>query len=171
MKNTRTSFVLSLLVALASLVAVVSTMTHLEEWGWIESFVMLAFAVFALLIGLAAVWASLEDPPSDEHEEEGEPTDETPLCTTCLTPVRPLTHYCPNCGETVGEYTRYIPFVDIPFRYNFFGRVWAKAIRTPGVRLHTRVGHLLLLIALAPEMFIGLPFLLWRRARRKASNP
>jgi len=62
-----------------------------------------------------------------EHCEELNREHSQPLCIQCLTPFKePLQHYCSKCGSTVGNYTRYIPFVDIPFHVEFSAKVWEK---------------------------------------------
>jgi len=92
-----------------------------------------------------------------------EETD-TPLCTRCLRPVRPHDHYCEKCGEAVGRYTTYLPFVDIKFQADFVGEWWRWAwARDTGI--FKRVGSILLFVVLAPFLLIGLPFIRWTRRR------
>ena len=99
----------------------------------------------------AAVDLSL---PTSEFDIEGEP-----ICTACCVPVDPHEYYCPNCGETSGMYTPYIPYVNIWFQYQFFGRVWQQAWGPDGGSLPRRL-MLLFFIGLfaGPMILIGLPF-------------
>ena len=45
-------------------------------------------------------------------EEEGDTEDENAkaACPGCLEVFPPDAHYCPKCGYTVGQYTKYLPF-------------------------------------------------------------
>lgn len=65
--------------------------------------------------------------------------DATPLCTRCLEPFDPLQHYCRSCGNTVGQYTAMIPFVDIPFMYSGVDLLWTRMWNRPGRSAASRV--------------------------------
>ena len=87
-----------------------------------------------------------------------------PLCSCCLEPVDPLEHDCPRCGEAVGTYTPYIPFVNIRFRYNFLGRVWKRVWEEGDHPLHERCACFLFLVVVSPSLvLIGLPFVFFGR--------
>ena len=62
-----------------------------------------------------------------------------PLCLQCLAPSDPLQHYCEECGEAVGLFTPYIPFVNIRFNYSVFGRLWKTLWYDPSARWGTRL--------------------------------
>ncbi len=49
--------------------------------------------------------------------------DATPVCSHCFETVSPLDHYCQHCGEAVGQWTPYIPWVLIPYWARFFERL------------------------------------------------
>ena len=65
--------------------------------------------------------------PENQPEEE-----EVKVCVNCLEPiVDEKIHYCPKCGNVVGDYTRYIPFVNIQFNYSIFGTLFKKLKKRP----------------------------------------
>ncbi|MDY7109352.1 MAG: hypothetical protein SYC29_12020 [Planctomycetota bacterium] len=91
-------------------------------------------------------------------------SDGTPLCPGCLTPVDPLQHYCHRCGTAVGQFTPYIPFVNIPFTISLFDRLWTRLWfprwESPGRRALYGVA-LLLSSLLWPVLFILLVGVPW----------
>ena len=99
----------------------------------------------------------------------GEPGegDGQPLCSRCLTPFEPGEHYCRKCGTAVGQLTPYIPFVNIRFNYGAFGGVWEKLWRRGQAGIFTKALCLMLIVVFAPIMFVGLPFRLWGKRRRR----
>ena len=98
-------------------------------------------------------------------ESEGEP--EQPLCSRCLTPYDPLQHYCEECGEAVGLFTPYIPFVNIRFNYSIFGRLWQTLWYDPSAGWVTRLGYFLLIVLIVPVMFLALPFVIIAKRRNR----
>lgn len=66
----------------------------------------------------------------DENENSvrtGQDQDEEiPICPHCFTPYHETEHYCKECGEAVGQFTPYVPFVNIPFNYAIFRKIWRK---------------------------------------------
>jgi predicted amidophosphoribosyltransferase len=49
------------------------------------------------------------------------------ICVNCATPiVDKKQHYCPKCGNVIGEYTRYLPYENIRFNYSIFGTIVNK---------------------------------------------
>ena len=100
-----------------------------------------------------------------QNESLKEPK-EIPLCLKCARPVAPLSHYCPNCGETTGQLTPYIPFVNLRMQVNFWvqswHQVWSGRISWPG-----RVFRLLMIILLFPLMILAMPFMLWEKLKAK----
>ena len=90
-----------------------------------------------------------------------------PLCFQCLTPVEALQHYCSNCGGTVGNYTRYIPFVNIPFQVEFYANVWRKFWRSDDSILLKFFLFPIVISIWGPLFFIGLPFELWRKYKHE----
>ncbi|MHC4958546.1 MAG: hypothetical protein ACYTGN_09225 [Planctomycetota bacterium] len=98
---------------------------------------------------------------------------DVPLCTRCLRPVRKSDHYC-ECGEAVGQFTTYLPFVDIPFQADFLGGIWRWTWR-PGRNWIARALSIVSLgLIAAPLIVFGLPYLLWvklRGPRRSSRDP
>jgi hypothetical protein len=88
------------------------------------------------------------------------------LCPRCLTPFHPLEHYCRKCGEAVGQYTPYIPFVNIPFNMSIYGAMW-KRLWSRRSSLCAKAFYVFLILAFAPIMFVGLPFVIAEKLRKK----
>lgn len=82
--------------------------------------------VLAIVIPLAIWKIKKMDVPPDPWEGERMDMDDDDLgvCVNCAAPIRDAKqHYCPKCGNVTGEYTRYIPFVNIKFNYSIFGTI------------------------------------------------
>ena len=95
------------------------------------------------------------DPWDAEVTPEELATTGTPVCVNCLRPVdNPNQHYCPLCGNVTGEYTRYIPFVNIPFNYSIFATLWHK-LRLPQTPLATRIAVVTLFLLFLLEYVFG----------------
>ena len=116
-----------------------------------------------------------------EESEDSEPVeaplapDATPACPHCLAPISPLDYYCNQCGGTVGQLTGLIPFVNIRFQTNFYGKLWRKVCYDEGVGTPMRAFCLLWIMFFAPALFLGLPFMLWdairAQRRRQTAQP
>jgi hypothetical protein len=118
--------------------------------------------------------SSVQPPSADDSTllpAAATPPEEVPLCLHCLEPVHPLDYYCPHCGEAVGCFTPYIPFVNIPFEISFFARLWRKLWRPVHTPIGTRALWAVLIVLLAPAMLLGLPFALHRRSRPRTLTP
>ena len=85
----------------------------------------------------------------------------------CKPPSPPHRYYCEHCGAAVGQFTPYIPYIDIPFFADFYGRLWRRVWFERGVSLASRALGLLIILLAAPVMLIGLPFAIARRGRRR----
>lgn len=92
--------------------------------------------------------------------------EEVPVCLQCLTPYSPLEHYCPVCGQVVGKFTPYIPFVNIPWTCDFWGKLWKRTWFESGRTRADRVFNVLLMIMFAPILLVGIPFALLAKVRR-----
>ena len=108
--------------------------------------------------------------PSQADPPAGPPGDEVPLCTRCLSPHSPSEYYCPKCGAAVGQFTAYIPFVDISFLANFYARLWERVWYERDVAIYNRAASLMLIVCLAPVMLVGLPFALLKRRRSQQNE-
>lgn len=94
--------------------------------------------------------------------------DSLPLCIHCLTPFKPpLQHYCSNCGSVVGDYTRYIPFVNIPFEVEFSVNVYKKFWDSDTPIIVKLALFPLVISFWGAVFFIGLPFELWKKYKKK----
>jgi len=133
--------------------------------------------VVALVAGVyCVVWLIRRMPvPPDPWESEMSPEElddvDTPVCVRCLEPVAsPGQHYCPACGNVTGEFTRYVPFVSIPFNYSLFSTLWAR-IRNPHASPAARAFAFAVILLIAPGMLlVGLPVLLVGKLRGKRSD-
>ncbi len=67
-------------------------------------------------------------PPDPWDGEEIDIDENDPgICVNCATPIKDKRqHYCPKCGNVTGQFTRYIPFVNIQFNYSIFGTILKK---------------------------------------------
>ena len=101
------------------------------------------------------------------HVELAEAHEEwVPVCLECLTPVHPLQHLCHRCGQTVGQLTPYDPFLGIRFNYGPFSVIWRRTWYSRRSRVE-RCFYFLVILNFAPIMLlIGVPIVLWRKARR-----
>jgi len=92
----------------------------------------------------------------------------TPVCPHCLAPISAQDYYCKACGESVGQLTGIIPFVNIRFQANFLGRIWRTAWYDKEAGLGYRIFCMLLFFFIAaPIAVIGLPFVLWEKLRNR----
>ena len=89
-----------------------------------------------------------------------------PVCLGCLAPADPARHYCKSCGHDIGQFTTYLPYVDIPWMAAGFGAVWRRVWSSEQSRWYARLGCILFIIMFAPVMLVGAPFV-WL-ARRKS---
>jgi hypothetical protein len=91
---------------------------------------------------------------------------EIPLCLRCMQPVDPLAHYCPNCGQAVGQLTPYIPYVNIPWETRIWGQMWEQ-VWSKKTSLAGRLVRLLMIVWNVPVMLLGLIPILWHRFKRE----
>jgi hypothetical protein len=136
-----------------------------------ESLAIKLIAVTAATIYLVRwfrQWLQRSPVASDPWEGKIRPEEvdaATPVCLNCLTPVAPHQHYCPVCNNVTGEFTRYLPFVNIPFNYSIFQTLWRK-LRSPDTTNGTWLLAFIVILLLAPIMLIiGGP--LWVLGRKK----
>ena len=112
-----------------------------------------------------------EEPNDSEPDETMLAADATPCCPHCLAQISPLEDYGSHCGEAVGQLTGVIPFVNIRFQTNFYGKLWRKLWYHEGVGMLTRAICLLCIMLLAPVMFLGLPVVIWDAIRDPQTTP
>ena len=106
----------------------------------------------------------METPPeeSDVIKDDGEAI---PVCIKCFKPVNHLANYCPNCGEATGNLTQYLPFVNIQWQADFWGKAW-RQIWSPDISIAGRLLRFSMIVWLVPILLIGLLF----KLRHKAVN-
>ena len=83
--------------------------------------------------------------------------DGSPVCLRCMRPVDPVGYYCPYCEEASGQFTQYIPFVNIRWQVDVWGRIW-RGIWSREVSIPGRLFRLFMIIWCVPIMLIGLFF-------------
>ncbi|MGD8787785.1 MAG: hypothetical protein PVJ60_10200 [Phycisphaerales bacterium] len=100
-----------------------------------------------------------------EHDDDH--SDAVPVCPHCLTPVKPFDHYCRRCGEAVGKFTPYMPFINIRFACNFYKRIWIKVWHDKNAGIATKIFCFFFIILFVPVMLIGLPFIIRDKLGKK----
>ena len=110
------------------------------------------------------------NPDIEEQNEAMEQIREVPLCIRCARPVDPLSHYCPHCGETIGQFTPCIPFVNLRMQVTFWMQAWYQ-LWSRRISLAGRCLRLLMIVLLFPMMFLAMPFLLWEKFILKKRPP
>ena len=83
-----------------------------------------------------------------------------PLCLNCLEPYDPLLHYCPKCGAAVGQLTPNIPFVNIRYQCEFWGRLWKRIWSQEPGGVFIRVFGIIMILVCVPIMLVGIPFVI-----------
>ncbi|MBT7304442.1 MAG: hypothetical protein HN849_33210 [Victivallales bacterium] len=134
-----------------------------------EATLMTAIAV-SLGIFYAARWIArmpVDPDPWDGQldDEEGmeeaeEEASEHPVCSKCLAPVASASqHYCQGCGNAIGEFTPYVPFVNIRFNCSLFATLWHK-LKDPEVPIVHKFIPAVVLLLFAP-LLAGIPYLFY----------
>ncbi len=130
----------------------------------------------SIIVGLGGIayffrWLKNRPMPPDPWDELVNKQDlevsSTPVCLNCAKPIKNTQqHYCLNCGNITGEYTRYIPFVNIQFNYSIFGTLWHK-LKGRETLWFMRVIYFIMILFLAPAMLVvGLPVIFFIKARK-----
>ncbi len=96
--------------------------------------------------------------------------EDVPVCLKCFTPYKPPQHYCEACGETVGQLSPYIPFVNIPFFVSIFATMWKRTWSARGTTLRRKAIYLVMFAVLAPVLILALPFTLIAKYRIRSKN-
>jgi hypothetical protein len=96
---------------------------------------------------------------------DGSEVDE-PLCATCLRPVSPLDHYCPHCGQSVGQLTAYLPCECIWFEAGLWARLWNRLWYKKGDGIARKCLFFVMVAVFAPILLILLPTVWWRKSKR-----
>jgi hypothetical protein len=107
----------------------------------------------------------METDENIQVESDGQ-EKEIPLCLKCLQPVDSLCHYCPNCGEAVGQLTPYIPYVNIPWQTQIWGRMWQQ-LWSRKISFAGKLFRLFMIVWNVPVMLIGIIPRLWYELKRR----
>jgi len=93
----------------------------------------------------------------DKLDPEVDVGEGTPVCIRCFRPADPLAHYCPNCGAATGQFTHYLPFINIRWQASVWGQawrqLWSREVSVPG-----RLFRLFMIVWNVPIMLLGLLF-------------
>ena len=92
-----------------------------------------------------------------ERRDPDEGGDGTPVCIGCFKPLDPLAHYCPNCGAATGQFTHYLPFINIRWQASVWGQAW-RQMWCRDVSIAGRVFRFVMIVWNVPVMLIGLLF-------------
>jgi hypothetical protein len=114
-----------------------------------------------------------EEPDRNDFEDLW--SGDVPCCTGCGRPYRPGQNYCEHCGTGVGQWTPYIPYVNIPFNYRPFGDLWAGLSGREHVGWGRRIFYFLLYLLYAPIILaVACPFVIvewWRTRKTRREEP
>jgi len=91
--------------------------------------------------------------------------DAQPVCLRCFEPTKLGVNYCEECGAATGQYTEYLPYVNIAWQVTGYERLLRGVWADPEASLFLRGLRLLAVVALAPVALFVLPWCRWRRSR------
>lgn len=106
-------------------------------------------------------------PIESSSHDESDLREQVPVCLNCLTPHSPLQHYCRKCGQTVGQLTPYMPFLNIPFNFAIFDTMWKRIWGREEAAVGWRIFYVLLIFLCVPIMLLGLPFAIVAKFRKE----
>jgi hypothetical protein len=110
----------------------------------------------------------MEPQPAEDKYIAEEQGDGTPVCIRCFRPVHPLNHYCPHCGEAVGQFTQYIPFLNLRWQVSVWVRMWQQ-VWSRNVSVLGRLFRLFMIIWQFPiVLLVGLPFKIIEKVKKKS---
>lgn len=93
----------------------------------------------------------------DAESKSEDAGEGTPVCIKCFRPVDPLANYCSHCGGATGNFTHYLPFVNIRWQASVWGQAWrqtwSRDVSIPG-----RLFRAFMIIWNVPIMLIGVCF-------------
>lgn len=95
---------------------------------------------------------------------------DVPLCLQCLRPVSPLDHYCPHCGQSVGQMTPYLPYEGIWFNAGMWAKLWDR-LWFRNIDSAARKCFFFFIILLgAPILLLALPTVWWRKSKTEEAD-
>ncbi len=109
---------------------------------------------------------------TDEKQPEPDPvrSGETPLCLHCLKPVDPLDHTCTACGGAIGQFTPNLPFENIHWQAQIWGKMW-RQLWSPNLGVIAKLFRLVIIVWFVPLLLIGLVPVCWKKLRSDTSPP
>ena len=109
----------------------------------------------------------MEPQPAEDKDITKEQGDGTPVCIRCFRPVYPLHYYCPHCGEAVGQFTQYIPFLNLRWQVSVWVRMWHQ-LWSRNVSFLGRLFRLFMIIWQFPIiLLVGLPVKIIEKVKDK----
>ena len=93
-----------------------------------------------------------------------------PVCPRCFQPFEATVDYCEGCGQAVGRYTEYLPFVNIRWQLAGYDRLWRRIWPWELGRVGRIVG-VLIALSLAPFLLLAMPFLARREPPGDDAEP
>jgi hypothetical protein len=114
--------------------------------------------------GSASRWAAQVIATDADNKEKN--TDvELPLCLNCIRPVSPLDHYCPHCGQSVGQLTPYLPYEGIWFNAGMWGKLWDRLWYKNVDTVARKCFFFFLILIGTPILLLALPTVWWWKSR------
>jgi hypothetical protein len=98
--------------------------------------------------------------------ERADTAEGQPLCLRCLKPIDPPLDYCVHCGGATGQFTEYIPFVNISWYTDACKIMWRKAWIEPGVPFFQRLVCMIIIVPYVPIVAVAC-LLLWPFTHRR----
>ena len=95
--------------------------------------------------------------PSPDDRDVPENVDGTPVCMKCFKPVNPLENYCPNCGGATGNFTHYLPVINIRWQASVWGQAW-RQMWYNDISISGRLFRFFMIVWNAPFILIGALF-------------
>lgn len=97
-----------------------------------------------------------------DTDNAAEKETEVPLCLHCMRPVSPLDHYCQHCGQSVGQFTPYLPYEGIRFHAGMWGKLWKRLWFSDVDTLPRKCFFFLVILIGAPVLLLALPHVWWQ---------
>ena len=112
-----------------------------------------AIIVFVIAKFIAGAPVTPDPWEKEISREEVEDLNEK-VCLNCGAKVEEGQYYCPECNSSTGQYTPYLPFVNIPFNYSMHQTMWRK-LKSKDVGLLYKITAILFILLTAPIMIVG----------------
>ena len=114
---------------------------------------LVAIIVFVIAKFIAGAPVAPDPWEKEISREEVDDLDKE-VCLNCGVEVKKGQYYCPKCNSPTGQYTPYVPFVNIPFNYSMHQTMWRK-LKSKDVSLLYKMTAILIILVTAPIMIAG----------------